>query len=333
MICGDCYATCSYTAGSFFRGIRKARAWLAAIWFHENGIQISANKFHKLLQISTSTAWEIFRKLSFVMATVMSDVDGLALVRASDFCDLIGRRSLMTPALCHPSAEVDSFASIYSEEVDGELNAEANDAAENERGNSVDISGSTASPPVGESAHTDTPFDNGMTSKLDAESMDISTGQLPALERIILDCLSTGPLCFDDLSAAVGTSVSNLCVALSSLELSDRIKSDFGGRYSLMASSATAHQKGPAADDSYQLSSGLSSSVLSIISRIQNFAQRVSRKYLQLYISSVCWVDEFELQPPGQLLDLCRGFPKVTRADLLAYCTPPMVLISPGEKL
>src|ERR1700678_2441255 len=46
IICRDCKNETWWTAGTFFKNIRHARAWLFAIWLMERGWSISRSRFH-----------------------------------------------------------------------------------------------------------------------------------------------------------------------------------------------------------------------------------------------------------------------------------------------
>lgn len=63
LTCRHCRRKFSFTAGTLFHGVRRIRPWLAAIWLMERGIAFNANQLHKLLDISYSTASDIFKRL------------------------------------------------------------------------------------------------------------------------------------------------------------------------------------------------------------------------------------------------------------------------------
>lgn len=103
--CRTCRKEVSITAGTFFDSIRKVRPWLAAIWFLEQGVSISTNRFHKLLGIAYSTAWMMHRKISFVLNSWMDTENQALVVDSQRFAPAICKRSRETPANQHPHAE------------------------------------------------------------------------------------------------------------------------------------------------------------------------------------------------------------------------------------
>ena len=90
-------------AGTFFRYIKRPRAWLAAIWILEHGININASQLSKLVKIAHSSAQNILKKLRFVIESHMGDE--AATVYSALFLALFGKRSRVTPARAHPRAE------------------------------------------------------------------------------------------------------------------------------------------------------------------------------------------------------------------------------------
>lgn len=106
--CSSCGREVSITAGTFFDGIRQARPWMAAIWFMEQGIILSAHRFHKLLEIAYSTAWMIQRKLSFILNSLIEEEESAVIVSAEIFTSAICKRSRETPAQKHPKVTAGS---------------------------------------------------------------------------------------------------------------------------------------------------------------------------------------------------------------------------------
>src|SRR5262245_17779019 len=65
--CNFCRQTSWLTSGTFFQHVRIVRPWFAAIWLMERGVIISSSRFHRLVGIAYSTAWNIFKKLTTVI--------------------------------------------------------------------------------------------------------------------------------------------------------------------------------------------------------------------------------------------------------------------------
>jgi len=101
--CRSCKRDFWFTSGTLFDGVVRLRAWLAAIFFKEQGLVVSGSKLARLTEISSSTALSIQKKISLVLLEEMNDTIS---VSADSFTPVIFRRSRQTPAECHPRAEL-----------------------------------------------------------------------------------------------------------------------------------------------------------------------------------------------------------------------------------
>jgi hypothetical protein len=61
--CSKCSRRQSLTAKTFFHGMRSLRLWFAAIYFLDNGTEITANRLARLMSVSTNTTRNVFLKL------------------------------------------------------------------------------------------------------------------------------------------------------------------------------------------------------------------------------------------------------------------------------
>jgi len=109
--CKRCRRTNHPTAQTFFRRVRKIRPWLARIYFFEQGVCVSSSKFAKMLEIASSTAQIIFKKLTSVLLRLL--VENGINVLSKALLDIVARRSLKTPADEHPIEE----ESVLAEQV------------------------------------------------------------------------------------------------------------------------------------------------------------------------------------------------------------------------
>lgn len=91
------------TSGTALDGVVKLRAWLAAIFFKDHGVAISAARLSRLVGIAPSTALNIHKTLALVVCDEMTEA---VTVSASWFSQVIFKRSTQTPAQCHPRAEL-----------------------------------------------------------------------------------------------------------------------------------------------------------------------------------------------------------------------------------
>lgn len=107
--CLRCRRNFSFTAGTFFDRVREVRPWLAAIWFLEKGVLLSAKRFHELVGVAYSTAWMMHRKIALVIQSAMDMEKSIIRVSSQVFASAICKRSRETPAQKHPFAEQREF--------------------------------------------------------------------------------------------------------------------------------------------------------------------------------------------------------------------------------
>jgi hypothetical protein len=107
VLCERCHHSYSFTAGTFFHRVRKARPWLARIWFLEHGVIINSNQFSKLVGVTCDTARNIFAKLTLAALRRMP-LDSKA-VPSLLWLQLICKRSRLTLANEHPVSEERAF--------------------------------------------------------------------------------------------------------------------------------------------------------------------------------------------------------------------------------
>jgi transposase-like protein len=104
--CSDCHKQSSVTAGTFFQGARRLRAWFAAIWFIEQGAYISSAKFSLLVEVRQSSAWGILRSV-FAAIDMNNRSRGISArgIGSLHFMELFCKRSLLTPRWEMPQSE------------------------------------------------------------------------------------------------------------------------------------------------------------------------------------------------------------------------------------
>lgn len=93
-------------ANTVFHGVRRPRAWLAALYFLSHRIIISASAFARLLEISPTTAGNIFKKIGIAVNNKMSFLPELS---SAVFIEVVNKRSRETPARQHPVTEQDEM--------------------------------------------------------------------------------------------------------------------------------------------------------------------------------------------------------------------------------
>jgi len=123
--CQFCLKKQWFTAGTFFHRIRRARAWLAAIFLLENGVAFNAFQFHRLLGIAYSSALFILKKLSVVIQSAMQEANSEQ-VSSALFLPLFTKRSRETPAKKSPASEQEAVetSSEVGLSISGDVNAQ-----------------------------------------------------------------------------------------------------------------------------------------------------------------------------------------------------------------
>ncbi|MFA6209326.1 MAG: hypothetical protein WC714_07885 [Candidatus Obscuribacterales bacterium] len=101
--CNACRKDVWLTSGTLLDGVVRLRAWMAAIFFNDYGVAVSAARLARLVQVASSTALNIHKKLAMVVCEEMPEADT---VSSYWFSPVIFKRSRQTPAECHPREEV-----------------------------------------------------------------------------------------------------------------------------------------------------------------------------------------------------------------------------------
>lgn len=105
--CLNCNYETWFTAKTLLKRTSNLRAWLAAIYLKQNRVVITPSQLARLTEISQTGAYEIHKKLNFVVCDQIED-DSL-LVPSELFRAAICKRSRETPARLHPEAEELAF--------------------------------------------------------------------------------------------------------------------------------------------------------------------------------------------------------------------------------
>jgi len=283
--CRQCNRLSWFTADTFFRRVRLVRPWLAAIWLLEHGVSISSLRFHRLVNIAYSTAWNIFRKLAMVMAR--QACAGAVAVQSALFTTIFSRRSRETPARAHPRAEQDEIEREYAE--GGPL---ANDG----------LGGEIVIEPL-------------------SEQPGVNHGPADA-ESHIYQLLSNEPIHFDALLSRCRLSAGELSATLTMLELDGRVSTLFGGWFARVT--ANVKPSGTTAAVGGPLDHAIEE-IVEILTYIRIVFHGISRKYLRSYLAvHWCWADR-ERWRRGGLMLACLASAPVSENDVLESATPAVV--------
>ena len=207
--CKSCRTKTWLTAGTFFHRVRLPKAWLAAIWFMEHGIILSSSQFHKVAGIAQSSALQIFKKLTMVMQSQMGE--NAPEVASANFRPVFCKRSRLTPAGEHPSAE--------QEEIDRTLSYSelaSNTPVDTQQDSMAGGSHIQHSPELTNSSSTVASALSQPTRSLLEEASD----QKSSGEQLVYQTLSLQPLNVDALCELINMPIGELLATLTLLELS-----------------------------------------------------------------------------------------------------------------
>ena len=289
LICGACNRRSWITKGTLFEGAKKIQPWFVALWFRAHGVALSSSKLAQVAGVSQSTAWTILKKLDLVLASRLSDF--AVSVPSGIFTRLFTRRSSVTPALSHPSAEESLREDLEETPIDSAI-------------------------------------DSGSIGEGDPAGQDSSQSMvIGSTEQALLLCLSQlepgGNCSFDELLQKINATTGELSASLVMLELTGKIRVSPGDRFSLVT------EEGVSAKDSYLQS--MSAEVESARDRFIEFVQRVhggiSRKYLQLSLAAFGSLLLLPSQTLEGIFEVCARTRRVKISQIMEYDSPSMVFM------
>lgn len=105
------------TSGTFFRSVKKPKAWITAIHLFERGIIVNAPELHRIAMVSVSTASNIILKIGMIFENLVEET--YPSVLSGEFTEAIGKRSSLTPVGERPRDELKTTEECLSHEGDG----------------------------------------------------------------------------------------------------------------------------------------------------------------------------------------------------------------------
>ncbi|MBX9939386.1 MAG: hypothetical protein K2Y32_09045 [Candidatus Obscuribacterales bacterium] len=104
-VCLECKKKHQLTAGTYFHGVRRIRAWLFAIWTIDQSFYVSSNWLSKALCLSQSASLHILKTALVVVERSQSELlkDTIPTIKLRNFFD---KRSLLTAANTKPKEEL-----------------------------------------------------------------------------------------------------------------------------------------------------------------------------------------------------------------------------------
>lgn len=313
--CSDCKRHTWLLAGTFFHHIKLARPWLAAIWLMEHGVAISACRFHKLLGIAYSTAWNIFKKLTTVIQTEMKEA--AVSVPSSEFSILICRRSRETPAGSHPLEE-----QIRAEKAWGVGHLDCSQSTE------AGLFPKSHPAKMGSVAQPDQlQEETGATPPNIDRAGERYSSTLSPHEQQIYNLLDETKMHFDQLCQRTGLCAGEVSTSLTLLELAGLITRLAGDRYARTSVGTSDLKVGRNGASRYSAKSGSAAgeTVSSVIGFVRACYQGVSQKYLQHFLAvHWCHTDRARWRL-GSLFRACIRFGPISEDKITEYVTPAIV--------
>ncbi len=295
IFCHDCKRNTYTLAGTFFHNIRKAKPWLAALWFMEKGVEVSSSGFAKLATIASSSAQEMFKKYTFEILAKMEDSP---LMPSTEFISIFIRRSRFSlpgehARVCRSELQQNQECTDSSAQADGK------DTLEYQQPNSK----------------------NNDEVVLTEEQTNTEQN-LDLIQELLYELMPPGEsVHFDILLEKTGIEAGILNAALLMLELDGLISNQGGDRY---LKPKPLHIQSSA----FQLNTGelerLKSDFTTFVSRT---FQGISRKYLQNYLAWYWCYKDKQFWKPGQLFQACATFNGTTYNEIIQYESPPIVKV------
>jgi len=275
-------------SGTFFERVRRFQPWLAAIWFIEKGVEISAAELARLVGVAPSTSLSFLKKLSFVIEDKMGrDVSTIPSV---NFILTFMRRSKETPAGKHPRDEEKT---------------------------ALGRAGSSAS----RSLHQFLIHRANRTPRPAPTQKDIELEKklIGETEKQILLHLSHISISFDELIKKTGLSIHTVSAALMNLELFEFAERLPGDQFIIGVRAERVETENANNSNEYRLKQA-------VVSKFRTFVRvnygGISRKYLQNYVALLWAFSDKKRWRKGSLMKACIAHREVPDDELLRYVTP-----------
>lgn len=340
LFCQDCAAESRSTAGTFFHGVRKVRAWLFAIWISEHGFYVSSKWFASAISVSQSSALHII-KSTLLAAERNLDVSEFLEVSLSNLNRFFAKRTILTPAMLKPSQELEDVFKSYADCSKDEAwkNSESGD---NNVSDIVDVEvepidvSSKGSP----NPEFDFDFSSAISSSNESLSADsvVSISENHSLSSVYRSLGST-PLTVDQISAITGLEWQEILAALTELEFDGLVTGLAGGAYVLNGDDrdgVVLRSENMSSEQSKQFEAKAKSansrddffiSARCFFRVILDIAHGVSRKYMSLYVACANLLVNGDLD--DNFMEICLRTGYLGRKVLRSYITPDVLEFVP----
>ncbi len=286
--CNDCGEACWVTSGTILQRASLFQGYLAAAIICEEGLTISAPEFHRLTGIPQTSSYNIFRKLRLAVCNQMpseSQEFSGQLVKL-----LIAKRSLETPANCHPFTEQELIEEILFTDTEP-----SSDDAEDVN-NAEDVV---------------------------EQIEDQNLSEYDKVKKVVKSLLSEVGLTADKISVMTGFNIGKVIASLSELELFGEARIEPGGKYFKISS----HGR-PAAGDS--VAGEIIEAVAVFFKFVDEYFHRVGRKSIQTYLAALWCALDRDRWGPGSIIRLFGAHPPVPYRQVRDYVSPPLLKIMVG---
>ncbi len=283
--CRNCKRKIWLLGGTFFSRVRRFRPWLAAIWFIEEGVMITAAEFARLVKIANSTALMIFKKLSIVIESRMEKSSER--IPSAHFSKTFYRRSRETPAGKHPREEESAAAAKVGQNPQRRMQMVKVNRA-NER----------------------------TITKRERKLVKTLIGKA---EKAVLSLVSDHPVSYDRLCKQANLATGEFSAALTNLELFDFVIRLSGDQFVLGDSPYASPVKGSPSQKLIERRRAIASRFVDFVRA--NY-RGISRKYLQNYVALFWAYMDKRVWAPNTLMSACVSYREIRDDEVIFYITP-----------
>ncbi len=283
--CRNCKRKIWLLAGTFFNRVRRFRPWLAAIWFIEAGVMITASEFARLLKVATSTALMIFKKLSMVIESRMEKKSEK--IPSAHFSNTFYRRSRETPAGRHPREE--ETAAVARVGVNPRARMQL---VRDNRANELAVT---------------------------EKERKLVNSLIGKAEKLLLSLVSDNPISYDRLCKQANLPINEYSAALTNLELFDFVRRLSGDQFVLGDSPYASPVKGSPSRKLIERRNRIASRFIDFVRA--NY-RGISRKYLQNYVALFWAYVDKKTWAQDSLMSACICYREIRDDDVISYVTP-----------
>lgn len=305
--CDNCKQKCWFTSGTMLERATLFKGYLAAALFGEEGLTISGPEFSRLTGIPQTSSYTILRKFRMAICDYMP-------AEAVNFSGsllqfLIAKRTVETPARCHPYAEQkltdEALLAEPLDHPDGSCKlgiGEVNNAYSGTDEVSDEVSAE-------------------VSAEVSDEVGDDKLSEYEKVKKVVLSLLSDVGLTADTISLRTGFAIGRVIAGLSELELFGDARVEPGGKY--FKCDGMKLETEASADNAKELLLAISGFVDFVV----EYFHRVGRKGLQTYVAARWCALDRERWGKGSLMRLSGEHPPVPYRQIRDYVSPPLLKI------